>query len=525
MTLGQWLSLAAVAGAATALGCGSSSKEVNNRRLNAGTAGAPDVLQYHKNASKDGLYVDPLLTRDAAANTRRDLSFNATLPGQVYAQPLYVQNGPGGASVLIVATQENAVVAIDASDGSQVWRADLDPPANRTQLPCGNITPHEGVTGTPVIDLDSRTIYVAANTIGDGTVNGNRQKIYALSLDDGSIVDGWSNVDVLGEIAPPTGQRGALLLLNGYLYVPYGGKFGDCGTYYGWVMAIPASDPSTWLGFGTTARGGGIWAPAGLSSDGTSVYAATGNTFGTMMVWQGGEAVFRLGDGAFFSGDTADYFAPSDWYTLDVGDADLGGVAPIQVSVPDAVPSDLVVAVGKTGFAYLLDRANLGGIGGELTSTRVANSTVINAPAAFATAAGTFVTATSTGNGIGCPGAPGNLVVFQIVAGTPPSINIAWCASVPTGSASGRAGPIVTTTDGASEAVLWTIAFGSPNRLRAYNAETGELLYDGTGPDDGMGTVQKFTTPIEVNGRIFIAGDDQLYAFTTQAGASCGSGR
>jgi hypothetical protein len=476
-----------------------------------------DILQHHNNSSKDGLYVDPLFTRDAAANTRRDTSFNATLPGQVYAQPLYVQNGPGGASVLIAATEENAVLATDASDGSQVWRMDLDQPANRSQLPCGNITPHVGVTSTPVIDLDSRIVYVAANTIGDGGLN-PRQLVYALSLDEGFLVDGWP-VDVsivqygdLGFDSRPHNQRGALLLQNGYLYVPYGGHFGDCGTYHGWVVAIPTADPSNPSAFATDARGGGIWAPAGLSSDGTSVFAATGNTFGTLMVWQGGEAVFRLGDGASFSGDSADYYAPLNWFALDTGDADLGGVAPIPVSVDGAVPSDLIVAVSKLGFAYLLDRANLGGIAGELTSVHVANSTVINAPAAFTAPSGTYVAVASSGNGIGCPAASGNLVVFQIGASAPPSINVAWCAS-----ASGRFAPIVTTTDGTSESVLWTIASGFPsNRLRAYNAETGEVLFDGGGPDEAIGTLKSFLAPIAVNGRIFIAGDNQLYAFTTQ---------
>jgi outer membrane protein assembly factor BamB len=505
------------AATATSVACGTSSKQMSGQRLATATT---DILQHHNNSSKDGLYVDPLFTRDAAANTRRDTAFNATLPGQVYAQPLYVQNGPGGASVLIVATEENAVVAIDSSDGSQVWRTDLDPPANSGQLPCGNIAPHDGVTGTPVIDLDSRIIYVAANTLGDGLPNTTRHKVYALSLDDGSMIDGWP-VDIpaqvsFGDVAfysPTHGERGALLLQNGYLYVPYGGRFGDCRPYHGWVVAIPTADPSNPTAFATDAVGGGVWAPAGLSSDGASVFAATGNTFGTMGVWQGGEAVFRLGDGASFSGNTADYYAPSNWLSLDDSDADLGGVAPILVSVEGAVPSDLIVAVGKLGFAYLLDRANLGGIGGELTSVRIANSsTLINAPATFTAPSGTYVAVASSGNGLGCPGAAGNLVVFQIGASAPPSISIAWCAS-----ASGRFAPIVTTTDGTSESVLWTIASGFPsNRLRAYNAETGEVLFDGGGSDEAIGTLKSFLAPIAINGRIFIAGDNQLYAFTTQ---------
>jgi hypothetical protein len=502
-----------------AMSCGGSSKVANGRALASSPA---DVLEYHKNPSKDGLYVDPLITRDAAATAHRDTSFNASLPGQVYAQPLYVQNGPGGTPVILVGTEENAVVAIAAADGSQVWRRDLDSPANRTQLPCGNIMPHEGITGTPVIDLTARTIYVAANTNDAGTV---RQKIYALSLDDGSTVDGWP-VDVSASVSfgslpfssLPQGQRGALLLRNGYLYVPYGGHFGDCGSYHGWVVAVPTNDPSSPSAYATEALRGGIWAPAGLSSDGSAVFTATGNTVNAT-TWMGGEAVFRLGDGASFSGETADHFYPSNWRALDTGDADVGGVAPIVVDVVGANPSALLVAIGKNGVAYLVDRSNLGGQGtgdgirGEgVYSDRIVNPIVINAPAAFTASSGTYVAMASSGNGIGCPGSAGNLVVFQITATMPPTISIAWCAIV-----GGRYAPIVTTTDGTSDSVLWTISSGFPsNKLRAYNAETGEVLFDGGGTPDAIGTLKGFLAPIAVNGRIFIAGDNQLYAFTTQ---------
>ncbi len=515
MRLGHWMGVAVASGAALAMACGGTGKpSVGAARLVNVTA---DVLQHHKNASRDGLYVDPLITRDVVANTRRQIEFSADLPGQVYAQPLYVENGPRGTPVVIVATEENAVLAIDASSGAQVWRSDLDPPAMRSQLPCGNITPVEGVTGTPVADLDWRAIYVAANTNDGGVV---KQKIYALSIDDGSLLQGWP-VDVPATVtygglsfnSPPHGQRGALLIDSGYLYVPYGGKFGDCGQYRGWVVAVPLSDPSSPSAFATDIRGGGIWAPGGVSSDGVAVFASTGNTFGAS-TWMGGEAVFRLGPGATFSGDPADHFYPSNWRALDARDDDISGVGPLLVDVPDANPSALAVVTGKNGVTYLLDRNNLGGMGtgdgihGEgVFSDLFINRTVINAPAAFTTASGTYVAMTSSGSGIGCPTA-GNLVVYRITPSTPPTTSVVWCASV-----SGRYAPIVTTTDGISNPVLWTI---SGNRLRAFDAETGEVLFSGGGPGDAMGLLKPFLAPIAVNGRLFVAGDNQLYAFTTQ---------
>jgi outer membrane protein assembly factor BamB len=188
---------------------------------------ADDVLQHHRNGSRDGAYVDPLITQGSAASTHRDLAFSAPLPGPTYAQPLYVNNGPSGRPALIVATEQNAVLALDAADGSQIWLSSLGSPAPRSQLPCGDIDPL-GTTGTPVIDPNGRVIYVAAMTTPNGGVT-MQHRIFALSLDDGSTVPGWP-LDVSGIGYQGfsfnsifQNQRGALLLNLGVLYVPYGG--------------------------------------------------------------------------------------------------------------------------------------------------------------------------------------------------------------------------------------------------------------------------------------------------------------
>src|SRR5215471_12169244 len=183
---------------------------------------ADDVLQHHRKGSRDGLYVDPLITQASAASTHRDLAFSAPLPGPTYAQPLYVNNGPGGRPALIVATEQNAVLALDAGNGSQIWASNLGSPVPLSQLPCGNIDPL-GTTGTPVIDPDGRVIYVAAMTTPDGGVT-MQHRIFALSLDDGSIVPGWpvdvSGIGYQGFSFNSTfqNQRGALLLNLGVLY-------------------------------------------------------------------------------------------------------------------------------------------------------------------------------------------------------------------------------------------------------------------------------------------------------------------
>jgi hypothetical protein len=296
--------------------------------------------------------------------------------------------------------------------------------------------------------------------------------------------------------------------------VPYGGHYGDCGDYHGWVVAVPVDNPSQPTAWATTARGAGIWAPGGLAGDGRYIFATTGNGFGSSS-WNGGEAVIRLAPGAKFSGDAADYFAPSNWKRLDDGDVDIGGSSPVLIDVPGATPSQLAVALGKNGVAYLVDRNRLGGIakgdgnnGEGVQSKRVASSQIINAATAYTTQSGSYVVFETYGGGVGCPGRSGNLVALRIGASSPPSINVAWCANN-----QGRGSPIVTTTDGKSEPVVWTAGAESSNRLHAFNADTGEVLFAGGGHDEQMAEIQHMQTPIVVDGRILVAANDRLYAF------------
>ena len=162
-------------------------------------------------------------------------------------------------------------------------------------------------------------------------------------------------------------QRGALAVVGGILYVGYGGHAGDCETYYGWLVGVPLNNPSGVLAWATTARGGGIWAVGGVASDGISPFIVTGNTFGAS-VWSGGEAIIHFQPGPVFSGQAKDYWAPANWGALDSSDTDLGGSGALLVDVPGATPSKLVVALGKDGNAYLLDRTNLGGVSTPLAA-------------------------------------------------------------------------------------------------------------------------------------------------------------
>ncbi len=478
------------------------------------------VLEHHNGPRRDGQYVQPALTRAAAAAMQLDTSFAGAFSGDVYAQPLYVANGPGGRGVFYVVTESDGVFALDEASGTVVWQKSLGTPAQRTGAGCGNIAPL-GVTGTPAIDLTRRTIYVAAVTGTDRTITAH--VVHALSLDDGSERSGWpldvSTLSFAGQRFGPVAQnqRGGLTIADGLVYVPYGGHAGDCGSYRGWVVAVPLDSPRSATAWATGALGGGIWAPGGLANDGTFVYAATGNTFGNS-TWAGGEAIVKLQSGARFSGQPADYFAPSNWRALDAGDVDIGGSGPVLLDVPGATPSALVIALGKNGVVYLLDRTNLGGIGtgnglsGEGPfSAQVVDGEIINSAAVYATASGGHLVfhGFEGSTGSRCPsGQSGDIVSLRITATSPPTAVTEWCADN-----QGQGSPIVTTTDGRSEPLVWAAGAEGSGRLHAWDGETGALVFAGGGPDEAMQGLRRFGTPIAVNGRVFVAADNRLYAF------------
>jgi hypothetical protein len=485
----------------------------------AGGSGA-SVLQHHKNPWRDGLYVDPIFTKAAASKVHMDTTFKSTIQGPTLAQPLYFENGPAGKDVIIAVTEQNQVYALDSANGSVVWQKQVGTPVGAGNLPCGNIMPVLGITGTPVIDAPSRTLFFDAMTTPDGGST-KKRLIFALSLDDGSTRAGWpvdvSAVAKAGAVSFDSSvqsQRAALALVGGTVYVGYGGHWGDCGNYHGWVVGVPITNPSGVKAFATAARGAGIWGPGGIASDGTSLFVSTGNSMGTNGTWGQGEAILRLSAGPTFSGQTADYFAPSNWKPLDDMDMDLGGSGPVLVDVPGANPSHLVVALGKNGVAYLINRANLGGIGtgngttGEaVASMKIASNQIIQAAAAYTTSQGTYVAF----NGVGmCAGGGFNdLSAIKISATTPPAISMGWCSAQ-----GGFGSPIATTTDGRSEAVVWSIGGG---HLIAFDGDTGaKLMPAGSNANDGMSEVANRQTPIVAKGRIFVAANNNVYAFKPQ---------
>jgi PQQ enzyme repeat len=476
-----------------------------------GTAQGQSVVTYHGNAGRSGNFTMPALTWERARNIHLDPSFRPLISGHLYAQPLYWRP-PGSASgQLLVATEDNNVYAIDAGSGREIWVRSLGPPVPLSTLSCGNIDPL-GITGTPVIDEASQAIYVAA-MVRDAA--GPHHRVFALSLKEGSPLPGWP-VDVAELLAVhgqrfntrDQNQRGALAIFDGHVYVPYGGHYGDCGDYHGWVVGIGLRNPGDVVSWSTRGRGGGIWAPGGIASDGRSLFVATGNTI-DVSTWSDGEAVFRLAPDLRRRDQPEDFFTPTDWRTLDSRDADLGGTNPLPLDVPAADGSAaLVLALGKDARAYLLDRNRLGGFGGGLASEIVATRPIRTAPAAYPAGEGIYVA--FQGPGARCPASrrPGALTVLQIRAGSPPTLVTGWC-----GALLGEGSPIVTTTDGRASPIVWILGAEGDDRLHGYRGDTGEVLFDGGGPGDAMTGLRHFQDLIAAGNRLYVGADGRLYAF------------
>ena len=141
--------------------------------------GQVNVSQYHNHSSRDGLYIDPAFTQGAASNLTRDLGFDGTIVGDVYAQPLYIEGGPGGRAMIIAVTLSNNVCALDAVDGSIIWQRNVGPPVPGDHLFC-SLFDFMGILGTPIVDLTSRALFLDAMTTPDGGTT-KKQYIYPLT--------------------------------------------------------------------------------------------------------------------------------------------------------------------------------------------------------------------------------------------------------------------------------------------------------------------------------------------------------
>ena len=302
-----------------------------------------DWPEYHRNAARTGQ--GP--AAPGIGNPRR--AWSVAVDGKVYASPLIV----GGH--VIVATANNTVYSLDLGSGRTIWKSHLGAPVNAATLPCGDIGPVTGITGTPAADAQTGDLFVVAFLAGYHHV------LFTLSLTDGSVVRQQA-VDPPGSSPAVQQERGALALGSGFVYVPLGGLYGDCGSYHGYVVGIPVGGGTVTAYRTPSTRESGIWSPMGPTiSETGALYVATGNGSAASS-FDYSNSVLELSSDLKLRG----YFAPSNWRSLDASDTDLGSVGVTLLPALGAV-----VSIGKEGVVYVLRAANLGEVGGQAAARRV----------------------------------------------------------------------------------------------------------------------------------------------------------
>ena len=285
----------------------------------------------------------PAPSAPASASAAHGIAWQSqVLDGDVYAAPLVV-NGR-----VIVVTQHAGVYAFDAATGRPQWQAALGTPVQAASLPCGDVAPEVGVLSRPVADAAHGLLYVVA------FLAPAHHELFILELGGGRIREHRA-VDAPSDSPMVEQQRGALALSHGYVYVPYGGLFGDCGSYHGWVVGAPVGGGDLISYKVPCGRGCGLWAPGGPTIDAAGdLWVAGGNSF-SESTFDHGNSVIKLSPDLRELG----YFAPTNWAALNAGDTDLGSISPVLLDAGNVWIS------GKGATGYILAAANPGGIGGQ----------------------------------------------------------------------------------------------------------------------------------------------------------------
>jgi hypothetical protein len=466
--------------------------------------------------------------------------FDATVDGQVYAQPLVIGDE-------VVVTTENAkAYGLDKETGAIRWTRAFGTPFAAASIGCGDLTPNLGSTSTPVFDPSSNTVYLTTKLADGPDAQHPHWYLQAVDATTGADRPGFP-VTIQGTPQNTPGipfqaftamQRPGLLLLDGVVYMGFGAHC-DIEPYRGYVVGVSTTAHAMTTMWSDEAGSGadesseaGIWqSGGGLVSDGPGrIYLTTGNGIspppspGHTPPQTLAESVIRLavnGDGSLAP---QDFFAPADAPTLDQNDTDLGSGGPVALPSAyfgSATHPNLMVQVGKDGRVFLLDRDDLGGRkqGPGGTDNVLGMSGPYNGvwghPAAYGGEGGWvydvensgFLRAFSAGvNGSGVP-----------------TLTSAGTSSGTFGYTSGS--PVVT-SDGTTpgSAIVWveysTGSGGGGGQLRAYRAlpSGGTLALLWSAP---IGTASKFAVPATSGGRVYIGTrDGHVMAFGRPASAA-----
>ena len=375
--------------------------------ISIGVTDLTGVLTYHNNLSRDGTNPHEFALTPSNVNTATfGKLFSCQADGAIYAQPLWVPNltvAGSSHNVIIVATQHESLYAFDAdaTPCMTLWHVNLVDSAHggssgETSVLSGgsgalvgsgygDISPEVGITGTPVIDATSNTLYVVSKSVNASTqffqrlhaidLTTGAERVAPHSIDSSISVPGTGAGSVAGRVAfdpRNESQRAGLVLSNAVVYVAWA-SHEDHDPYHGWVMGFNASTlaavanavfNSTPNHVGTLSYSrGGIWMGGGAPAVDAAgnLFFITGN--GTFDANTGGsnygDSVVRLNTASGLS--VADYFTPLDQASLDANDTDFGsGAATILVDQPAGPVTHLVIGGGKQGNLFLLNRDSMG---------------------------------------------------------------------------------------------------------------------------------------------------------------------
>jgi outer membrane protein assembly factor BamB len=467
--------------------------------------------------------------------------FRTHLNGQIYAQPVVA------GSTVIVATETNHVYGLNAVTGAVKWSRYLGRPEPAAEVGCTDLTPDVGITGTPVYDPATGSVYLVAVVNNGPTPSQPHVYAYALDAQTGAARTGWpvvihgSPVNDPAESFNPLAERErvGLLLLGGWVYAAFA-SYCDYQPYVGYVAGIKTTTHALTLWSdeaGLTNSQGGIWqSGAGIMSDGAGrIFVATGNGVspppgrGASPPGELGDSVVRLKVASNGMLSAADFFSPADAPTLDADDQDFGSGGPVGLPFGTASYPDLLVQAGKDGRVFLLNRNDLGGreqgTGG--TDDAVSQSGPYGGlwghPAAFGPDP-TVSTATS-GDYVYYVGSDDVLRYLQFGvsgSGTPELTDVAN-SSTSFGFSSGS--PVVTSDgDSADSGVVWEVdassEAGTGATLQAFAAQPASTC-TASAPctmtpiwSAPIGTAGQFTVPATDGGRVYVGTrDGSLFGF------------
>jgi outer membrane protein assembly factor BamB len=438
----------------------------------AATVPGSNITVYHGNLLGTGV-------ENSATRLRplRDAWRSPVLDGDLYGEPLEF------AGRVYAATEDDTVYAFAADSGRVIWSTHIATPVPTSSLPCSDISPMVGVTGTPVIDVARGEIFVVADeSAGAGLAS---HHLVGLDLDTGKI-DLNESVNPPGSTPTALLQRTGLTLDRGNVVVGFGGNYGDCNNYHGTIAAVPAAGGTPrYFTFDTAPgeRQGSIWmgGAAPLVDAAGNIWFATGNGSQSSPPYDYADSVTELSA----SLRREQTFAPSNWEELSRDDLDLGSAAPAFVD-------GYIFQVGKSHIAYLLDATHLGGIGGQVAAVPLCSQD----PAGGEAVLGRTVY-------VGC----GNGVTALRISRQAPYMRVLWTTASSSSGAAISGPPII------ADGLVWSLdQYGTLWGLDPANG--AHVLSEQT----GAGEANHFPTPAVADGLLLAPTTDQVFAFEGPTG-------